>query len=117
MLLVFVVVFIILFYVFIGFEFLVVVVKDMENFKKNVFKVLVMVMFVVLVIYMFILGISIGVLGNGLVGLVIFVVDVVIKMLGFIGGYIIIIGIIVFVGGINIVLFIFILRFVVVLVE
>ncbi len=74
----------------------------MENPKKNVPKALVMVMFVVSVIYMLILGISIGVLGNGLAGSATPVADAAIKMLGPIGGYIITIGTIVSVGGINI---------------
>ncbi|WP_343098701.1 amino acid permease, partial [Clostridioides difficile] len=54
------------------------------------------------VIYMLILGISIGVLGNGLAGSATPVADAAIKMLGPIGGYIITIGTIVSVGGINI---------------
>ncbi|EGT5401167.1 amino acid permease [Clostridioides difficile] len=98
----FVAVSITLFYAFTGFESLAVAAKDMENPKKNVPKALVMVMFVVSVIYMLILGISIGVLGNGLAGSATPVADAAIKMLGPIGGYIITIGTIVSVGGINI---------------
>lgn len=91
-----------LFYAFTGFESLAVAAKDMENPKKNVPKALVTVMFVVSVIYVLILAISIGVLGDGLVGSSTPVADAATKMLGPIGGYIITIGTIVSVGGINI---------------
>lgn len=91
-----------LFYAFTGFESLAVAAKDMENPKKNVPRALVTVMFAVSAIYMLILGISIGVLGDGLTGSATPVVDAAVKIMGPAGGYIITAGTVISVGGINI---------------
>lgn len=91
-----------LFYAFTGFESLAVAAKEMKDPKKNVPKALVMVMFVVSVVYVLVLAISIGVLGEGLRGSANPVADAATKIMGPVGGYIITIGTIISVGGINI---------------
>ena len=98
----FVAVSILLFYAFTGFESLAVAAKEMEDPKKNVPKALVMVMFVVSVVYVLVLAISIGVLGEGLRGAAKPVADDATKIMGPVGGYIITVGTIISVGGINI---------------
>lgn len=91
-----------LFYVFTGFESLAVTAKDMENPKKNVPKALITVMFILAIVYMAILAISIGILGDELNGSATPVALAATKALGPIGGYIITIGTILSIGGINI---------------
>lgn len=91
-----------LFYAFTGFESLAVAANDMENPRKNVPKALTVVMLIVSLVYVLVLAVSIGILGNDLSGAANPVADAAKVMMGSTGGYIITIGTIISVGGINI---------------
>ncbi|MEG2245992.1 MAG: APC family permease [Peptostreptococcaceae bacterium] len=91
-----------LFYAFTGFESLAVAAKDMEKPKENVPKALIAVMAIVSIVYVFVLAISIGILGSDLSGAATPVADAAKVMIGSAGVYIITIGTVISVGGINI---------------
>lgn len=91
-----------LFYAFTGFESLAVAAKDMQNPKENVPKALIAVMAIVSIVYVFVLAISIGILGPNLSGAATPVADAAKSMIGNAGVYIITIGTVISVGGINI---------------
>ena len=91
-----------LFYAFTGFESLAVAAKDMQNPRENVPKALVTVMAIVSIVYIFVLAISIGILGPDLSGATTPVADAAKVMLGNTGVYIITVGTVISVGGINI---------------
>lgn len=91
-----------LFYAFTGFESLAVAAKDMQNPKENVPKALMTVMAIVSIVYIFVLAISVGILGSDLSGAATPVADAAKSMVGNVGVYIITIGTVISVGGINI---------------
>ncbi|MDZ4910278.1 amino acid permease, partial [Clostridium perfringens] len=91
-----------LFYAFTGFESLAVAANDMENPRKNVPRALTVVMLIVSLVYVLVLAVSIGILGNDLSGAANPVADAAKVIMGSAGGYIITIGTIISVGGINI---------------
>lgn len=91
-----------LFYAFTGFESLAVAAKDMEKPRENIPKALITVMAIVSIVYVFVLAISVGVLGPKLSGATTPVADAAKSMVGNLGTYIITIGTVISVGGINI---------------
>lgn len=89
-----------LFYVFSGFEGLVVAAGEMKNAEKNLPKALIISMSAVVVIYMLILIACIGVLGAKLMNSTVPVQDALTKMVGSWGGVVVAIGTLLSIGGV-----------------
>ncbi|KRN58224.1 APC family permease [Limosilactobacillus secaliphilus] len=89
-----------LFYVFTGFEGLVVAAGEMKNPKKNLPKALIMAMGAVVTIYLLIMIACIGVLGSGLVNSTVPLQDAMSKMVGSWGGALVAAGTLLSIGGI-----------------
>lgn len=89
-----------LFYVFTGFEGLVVAAGEMKNPKKNLPKALIMAMGAVVVLYLLIMIACIGVLGGGLVNSTVPLQDAMSKMVGSWGGVLVAAGTLMSIGGI-----------------
>lgn len=89
-----------LFYVFSGFEGLVVAAGEMRNAKRNLPRALMSALAAVVVIYMLIMVACIGVLGTGLVKSTVPVQAAMTKMVGTWGGDLVAIGTLLSIGGI-----------------
>lgn len=89
-----------LFYVFTGFEGLVVAAGEMKNAKRNLPRALIVSMATVVVIYLLVMVACIGVLGSGLTKSTVPLQDAMTKMVGAWGGALVGVGTLLSIGGI-----------------
>ncbi|MDF7639292.1 APC family permease [Lactobacillus sp. ESL0791] len=89
-----------MFYIFTGFESLVVAAGEMKNAEKNLPRALVLILTVVAVIYILVNVVSIGVLGMRLMGSAVPLKDTAVKISGNVGNVIISAGMLLSTGGI-----------------
>lgn len=92
---------ILLFFAYTGFEAIAVGAGDMENPKKNLPRAIIVVMLIVSILYMLILGISIGILGAGLSNEKAPLQAAFGQIIGPVGAYFILTGTLLSMGGIN----------------
>ena len=90
-----------LFFAYTGFEAIAVGAEDFKDPKKNLPRAIILTMIIVTVIYMLVLGISIGILGPSLATDKAPIQDAFGKILGPVGSYFILIGTLLSMGGIN----------------
>lgn len=89
-----------LFYVFTGFESLVVAAGEMKNPKKNLPRALILAMGAVVLLYLLIMIACIGVLGSGLTNSTVPLQEAMTKMVGSWGGVLVAAGTLMSIGGI-----------------
>lgn len=92
---------ILLFFAYTGFEAIAVAAEDMENPKKNLPRAIIVTMIIVSVLYMLILGISIGIMGTDLAHTKAPIQDAFGMILGPAGAYFVLAGTLLSMGGIN----------------
>jgi len=92
---------ILLFFAYTGFEAIAVAAEDMENPKKNLPRAIIMTMIIVSILYMLILGISIGIMGTDLACTQAPIQDAFGMILGPAGAYFVLAGTLLSMGGIN----------------
>ncbi|GLB46406.1 amino acid permease [Philodulcilactobacillus myokoensis] len=89
-----------LFYIFTGFEGLVVTAGDMKNVKKNLPRAVMLVLSIVAAIYILVMVACIGVLGKGLANTTVPLQATLTRIMGPFGGILILIGSVLSIGGI-----------------
>jgi amino acid transporter len=92
---------ILLFFAYTGYEAIAVAAEDMENPKKNLPRAIIVTMIIVSVLYMLVLGISIGILGPELAKTKAPIQEAFGNILGPAGAYFVLAGTLLSMGGIN----------------
>ena len=92
---------ILMFFAYTGYEAIAVAAEDMENPKKNLPRAIIVTMILVSVLYMLVLGISIGILGPELANTKAPIQEALGKAIGPMGSYFVLAGTLLSMGGIN----------------
>ncbi|GLB47631.1 amino acid permease [Philodulcilactobacillus myokoensis] len=90
---------ILLFYIFTGFEGLVITAQDMKNVKKNLPRALILSMLIITIIYILVMVVCIGILGSKLSGTSIPLQMAFTKIVGKWGGVLVLIGLLISLFG------------------